>query len=256
MSRALLFCCGLLLTLVAGIILGFSAFWYTLEEAHVSETLTRIAGVALIVEGALAAFGAAWCFGRAVSPLTYAPAVSGSAPAAVGGGPVLPICGLLFLLAAFGPLERSQRASRDYEATKEREFRQTMVGVYHDWDVTRSRQLIPIGRTFGVLWLVIGGALLATPLVLKPRVWQLRRRLNGVGRMIAAGGLLLSVMGILAWLVNELANGLGAIGGGRGAHSHDLSVVGYLGLIAGALVAVAGSIIAAAGRSEAEKVRS
>jgi hypothetical protein len=39
---------------------------------------------------------------------------------------------------------------------------------------------------------------------------------------------------------------------GRGAHSnHELSVVGYLGIIAGVIVAVAGSIAAAAGKSEA-----
>jgi hypothetical protein len=238
MRRVLLFCRGLFLALVAEVILWNGPHWYTNEEDKVPTTLTQIAAVALVVQGAIVAIVAALCLGRALVPLILAPAVSSSAPAAVGGGPVLPLCGLLFLLAALGPLQRSQRAAKDYA------FDQTMPGQFQDWAVELNRRLVPVGRTFAVLWFGIGGALLATPLLLKPRVWQLRRRLNPVGRKFAIRGLLLSVMGIFVWLVSTFGNAIGGLAGG-GHASHELSVVGYLGIIAGAIVAVAGSIAAA-----------
>lgn len=93
-------------------------------------------------------------------------------------------------------------------------------------------------RTFDVLWLAVGGALLASPLILKRRVWQLGWRINGVGCGIAAAGFVLSGMGAFVWFVNGLLM--------EGANK-DLSFAGYIGLLAGTLVAVLGSVIAAAG---------
>jgi hypothetical protein len=164
-----------------------------------------------------------------------------------GGGPVLPLCGLIFLLAAVGPFQESRRASADYA------FAQTKPGMFQDWAVELDRQLVPVGRTFSVLWCGIGGALLATPLFLTSRVWQVRRRLNRFGRNYAIGGLLLSAVGALVWLLGALANAVGSIGGGRDS-SHSLSAVGYLGIIAGAIVALGGSIVAAIVKPEAGNV--
>ncbi len=75
---------------------------------------------------------------------------------------------------------------------------QSKPGQFQDGAVDLDRRLIAVGRTFAVLWFGIGGALLAAPLFLKPHVWQLRRRLNRVGRKYAIGGLLLSAIGTLA----------------------------------------------------------
>ncbi len=112
MRRVAQFCCGLFLALVAEVILWNGPQWYTNGEDKVPTTLTQIAGVAVVVQGAIAALVAALYLGRALIPLTLSPVVSGSAPAPVGGGPVLPMCGLLFVLAGVGPLERSRRGER------------------------------------------------------------------------------------------------------------------------------------------------
>jgi hypothetical protein len=247
MKRILLICYAVFFALVAEVILWNGPRWYTNEKDKVPSTLTQIAGLALVVQGAIVALAAALCLGRALVPLTLSPEVSGSAPVAVGGGPVLPLCGLLFLLAGVGPLQESRRAAKDYE------YAQSKPGQFQDWAVELDRRLVPVGRTFAVLWFGIGGVLLAKPLFLKPRVCQLRRRLNRVGRKYAVGGLLLSVSGILALLAGTLGNAIAGIGRG-GNPSHELSVVGYLGFIAGAIVAVPGSIAAVARKSETRKV--
>src|SRR3954471_13494750 len=93
MKRLLPICCGLLFAFVAEVILWNGPHWYTNEEDKVPITLTQIAGVALVVQGAILALAAALCLARALVPLTRSPAVSGAAQAAVGGGPVLPLCG-------------------------------------------------------------------------------------------------------------------------------------------------------------------
>src|SRR3954470_12477120 len=110
MRRLLLLCGGLILTLVAGVALSASPQWYTNEENRIPTTLTKFAGVAISVDGAVLAVIAALCLGRAFVPLRSAPSVpassvpassvpassvSGSAPTPTtsGGGPVLPICG-------------------------------------------------------------------------------------------------------------------------------------------------------------------
>src|SRR5437588_525153 len=105
MRRGLLFSAGILLGLVAEAILWNGPNLYAYEDAWFSAEFARIGGrLGVIVQGVVAALGAALCLGRAFVPLTSAPAqsgttVSGPAPATVGGGPVLPICGILFLLA-------------------------------------------------------------------------------------------------------------------------------------------------------------
>ena len=139
MRRVLLSCCGLFLGLVAGVILWNSPLWYINDDDPVPIALTRTAGLALIVQGAVAALAAAVCLGRALAPLTLAPAASGRAPAAVGGGPVLPICGLLFLLAAFGPLGQYQRESKEYAVEQSRPHHARLPsGRAH-----RHRQILP-----------------------------------------------------------------------------------------------------------------
>ena len=95
-------------------------------------------------------------------------------------------------------------------------------------------------RAFGVLWLVVGGALLATPSFLRPRVWQLGWRMNGVGCAIAVGGFLLSGMGACVCLANGLAL--------EGA-SKELNFAGSLGVLAGAAAAVVGSIVTVLGKA-------
>jgi hypothetical protein len=94
--------------------------------------------------------------------------------------------------------------------------------------------------TIGILWVVLGGALVGTPLFLKPRVWQLGWRMNGVGWGIAIAGFLLSGLGALVCIANGLAM--------EGA-SKDVYYAGYLGVLAGAVVAVVGSIVAVLGKA-------
>ncbi len=241
MRRVLLFCVGILLGLAAGTILWIAPALYTLEDGWHSAAFTRMVGLGIIVEGALAALGAALCLGRAVVPLTSArtrsgTAVPGPAPAAGGGGPVLPLCGILFLLAAVGPLGQAHHDSETLEVMD------SMPGQFGGDLVDDFRRHERTERTFGVLWLVVGGALLATPLLLKPRVWQLRRQMSGVGCGIVVGGFLLSGMGGFVCYANAMAM--------EGA-SKDLCFAGYLGVLAGAIIAVVGSVMAAAGRSKA-----
>jgi hypothetical protein len=240
MRRVLLFCVGVLLGLAAGTILWIAPELYTLEDGWHSPALTRMVGLGILVEGALAALGAALCLGRAVVPLTSArtpsgTALPGPAPAAGGGGPVLPLCGLLFLLAAVGPYGQASKDSQTLAVME------SMPGQFGGDLVADFRRHQWTEWTFAVLWLVVGGALLASPLVLKPRVWQVGRRIRGVGCGIAVGGFLLSGMGGLVCFANAMAM--------EGA-SKDLCFAGYLGVLAGAIIAVGGSVLAAAGESK------
>ena len=240
MRRALLFCGGILLGLAAGTILWIAPDLYALEDGWHSAAFTRMVGLGILVEGALTALGAALCLGRAVVPLTSArtrsgTAVPGPAPAAGGGGPVLPLCGILFLLAAVGPYWQARHDSETLEVMD------SMPGQVGGDIVDYFRRQEWTEWTFAVLWLVVGGAFLATPLFLKPRIWQLDRRMSGVGCGIAVGGFLLSGMGGFVCFANALAM--------EGA-SKDLCFAGYLGVLAGAIIAVVGSVIAAAGRSK------
>jgi hypothetical protein len=205
---------------------------YAFADSWHSVAFTRTVDVGVIAEGALLAFAAALCLGRALRPLTPAP---GPAAAAVGGGPVLPVCGVLFLLAAVGPFEQARFDAEMLEVMD------SMPGHWGADLVEADRRHERTEGTFGVLWLVVGGALLGTPLFLKPRVWQLGWRTNGVGWAIAAGGFLLSGLGACVCLANGLAL--------EGA-SAELSFVGYLGVLAGAAAAVVGSIVAVLGKAK------
>jgi hypothetical protein len=236
MRRALLLCGGTLLGLAAWAVLSNAPELYLFTDSWHSAALTRVVGLGVIAEGALAAFWAALCLGRAVAPLSPGPtrggtAAPGPAPAAAGGGPVLPLCGTLFLLAAAGPFGQ---ARREQEAL---EVMDSMPGRWGGELVEDHRLHERAGRAFGVLWLAAGGWLLATPLFLKRRVWQLGWRMSGVGCGIAAGGVLLSGMGAFVCYANGLAM--------EGA-SKELALAGYIGLLAGAVIAVCGSVIAAA----------
>jgi hypothetical protein len=240
MRRALLCCAGIVLGLAAGVILWNGPDLYALADSWHSAEFTRMVGVGIMVEGALAALGAALCLGRAIAPLTSAPTLSGTdvrgpAATASGGGPVLPLCGILFLLAAVGPFGQARDDSEKLEVMD------SMPGKWGADLVEDFRRHERTERTFGVLWLVVGGALLGTPLFLKPRAWRLGRRISGVGCGIALGGLLLSGMGVLVWYANGLLME-GAV--------KAFSLVGQLGVLAGAIVAVVGSIIAVLGKGK------
>jgi hypothetical protein len=143
---------------------------------------------------------------------------------------------MLFLLAAVGPYGQASKDSHMLEVMD------SMPGQFGGDLVDDFRRHKWTEWTFAVLWLVVGGALLATPLLLKPRVWQLGRRMSGVGCGIAVCGFLLSGMGGFVCVANAMAM--------EGA-SKDLCFAGYLGVLAGAIIAVVGSAIAAAGRSKA-----
>jgi hypothetical protein len=239
MRRVLLFCGGAFLAMVAGTILWNASDVYLFTDGWHSAAFRRMVGLGIIVEGVLTAFGAALCLGRAAVPLTLAPTQSriadpGPAPATTGGGPVLPLCGILFMLAAVGPFGQARFDSQMLEVMD------SMPGQWGADLVDADRRHERTEWTFAVLWLAIGGALLATPLFLKQPVWQLGWRMNGVGCGIAAGGLLLSGVGAFVCFANGLLM--------EGA-KEEFAYAGYLGVLAGAIVAVIGSIMAAAGRS-------
>ena len=243
MRRVLLFCSGILLAVLAEAILGNSHALYGLDEAWFSPEFTRIVGLAVIVQGVVAALGAGLCLGRAFRPLTSAPTpseatLSGPAPANLGGGPVLPICGILFLLATVQPYSIAQQESSTVEVMASLP---PGNGGYSDEIVDYHRRRIRTAQTFAVLWLVVGGALLGTPLFLKPRIWHMGWPMNGAGCGIALGGFLLSGMGVLVWFANGLAM--------EGAKK-EVSLVGNLGVLAGGIVAVVGSILAVGGKSK------
>jgi hypothetical protein len=143
---------------------------------------------------------------------------------------------LLFLLAAVGTFGQARHDSETLEVMD------SMPGQFGGDLVNDFRRHQWTELCFGVLWLVGGGALLATPLLLKPRVWQLGWRMNGVGSGIAVAGFLLSGMGAFVCFANALAM--------EGA-SKDVSFAGYLGVLAGAIIALIGSVMAVAGRSNA-----
>ena len=70
MRRVLLSCVGIVLGLAAETILWNGPDLYAFADSWHSAAFTRTVGVGIIVEGALAALGAALCLGRAVVPLT------------------------------------------------------------------------------------------------------------------------------------------------------------------------------------------
>jgi hypothetical protein len=235
MKRGLLCCGGIVLGLAAVTILWNGPGLYLFAN---SWQYPGIVGVGVIVEGALLALGAALCLGRALIPLSPAPTQSnhagpGSAEAAAGGGPVLPICGILFLLAAAGPFGQARFDSQ---------LLQVMESIPDKGGgdlVEANRRRERTERTISVLWLIVGGALLGTPLFLKARVWQLGWRISGVGCGIALGGLLLSVLGVSVWY----AGGFFRKGG-----VEEVSLGGQLAVLAGAIVATVGAIIAVRGK--------
>jgi hypothetical protein len=151
--------------------------------------------------------------------------------AAGGGGPVLPICGFLFLLAALGPFGHA------WNAAQQREVMEGVPGQFGSEIVEEFRKQ-QWGGLIGILWLVIGTALVATPFYLEPRLWHLGWRINGSGWAIAAGGLCLSCLGALVIFGNAMAM--------EGA-SKDVNTVANLAVLAGAVVAALGSFIAVRG---------
>jgi hypothetical protein len=242
MGRVLLLGVGLVLGLVAEIILWNGPNLCSFMDGWHFPAFTRMVGVGVIAEGCLCALGAALCLGRAFVSLIAVPTRSGTAlpaptVAAVGGGPVLAVCGTLFLLAALGTFWQAQKSSHMLELID------SMPGEfqYGTEVVDDFRRQAWTEWTLCILWLVVGGALLGSPLFLKPGVWRLGWPINGLGCGIAVGGFLLSGIGAFVCLVNARA--------GEGA-SEELNFGAQLGILAGAIVAVFGSIVAVRGWSQ------
>jgi hypothetical protein len=241
MRRALLLVLGLLLALAAEAILWNAAGLYDHDDPWLSADFTRIVGLDLVIQGVLAALWAAVCVGRAVAPWRVAPFAgeptsttpTDSAWTVSGGGPVVPVLGLLFLLAAICPFQQAQRYAERLEVMDD------MPGQFGKDLVESVRTSERTERTFGVLWLVVGGVLLASPLFLKRRAWQLGWRVRAVGCAVVSGGALLSGLGAFVWFANGLAM--------EGA-SRELSLAGHVGMIAGTVVAVVGSVAAVIGK--------
>jgi hypothetical protein len=247
MRRGLLLCGGIILAWVAASILTSSPDLFADGKTWFPPDYSRIIGLSMIVQGPIVALGAALCLGRAFIPLKLVPARSGTTasepgPATTGGGPVLPICGMFFLFAviglfvgarvAAGQIERLEGVSRqmsDEPVDPHRQSRDELVDLYR-W---RER----VGWTFGVLWLVVGGMLLGTPLFLKPRAWRFAWRINGAGGVAAIGGLFLSGVGLFVWRTNGMFL--------RGAYQF-YNLVGLLGVLVGTIVTVSGGIMAVA----------
>jgi hypothetical protein len=217
MRSAFLFCSGILFALVAIAILSHGPNLYSHEDSWLAAAFTRVVGLGLVVQGAAVGLAAAVGLGRAF------------ARDSVGGGPVLPICGLLFLFAAPGPLGQAQHDRETLEVME------SMPGSYSDEIVDDVRRSAQTELTFGALWLVVGAALLGTPFFLKASVWQLSRRLNLGGCGIAIAGFMISALGILVWFGNAMAM--------EGARA-EVSLAGHLGVLAGSIVVVVGSISA------------
>jgi hypothetical protein len=241
MRRAWLYCTGIMVGLAAWAILQYAPDLALFEDGWHSAKFTRMVGAATCVQGFFAALVAAFCLGRAVTPLTPAAPrgtpVPGADGSASGGGPVLPICGILFVLAAIGRLGQA----RFYREILEVEEGLPAGARYSDEIVDAHRRQERTGWAFGVLWVVVGGALLGTPLFLKPRVWHLGWRTNGVGWGIAVGGFLLSGLGALVCLANGMML--------EGARA-EVAYFGYLGVLAGAIAAVVGSGVAVLGKAK------
>jgi hypothetical protein len=235
MKRVLLFCGGLLLALVAETILWHSADLFTFEDGWLKE-LTWIADLGLIAQGAVAAAGAALCFARAFVPINPAAQNRANLPgpvvAAVWQRPLLPICGILFLLAA---VRAFYAANNDFDTLHVMEsFGGYGASLIEDWRLHGWAAL-----AFCIGYSILGGALLVAPMLLRSRGWQLGQRINGVGCGMALGGLLLSGMSVFVWFANGLA---------MEGRSEGLSAVCCFGILGGTALAVVGSIVAVFGR--------
>jgi hypothetical protein len=236
MRRALLFFLGTMLGLAAETLLWNGPNLVSMEDGWHAPAFTRVVGVGVIVEGVAVALGAAVCLGRAIGPLSSAAMQGGTdSPIVVGGGPVLPVCGMLFLLAAFGTFGQALKTSQTLGVMD------SMPGNFGPDLVADFRGQAWATWSLCILWLVGGAALGMTPLILKPQAWRLGWPMSGLGCAIAAAGLVLSGLGALVCFGNALAM--------EGA-SQDVSLVGQIGVLAGAVIAVMGSVVTVLGRSK------
>jgi hypothetical protein len=229
MKRILLFFSGLLLGLAAEAVLWSAPELYSSVDSWHSVAVTQTVGVAVIVEGALLALWAAACLARALYPLKTADR----------GGPVLPLCGVLILIAGFGPWGQSGIEREQLEVMD------SMPGKWGAELVQDFRRHERTARAFAVVWFVTGAALMDTPLYLSRRVWRLGWRISGVGCGIMVGGFCISSVGALVCLMNVMLM--------EGANK-DFAAAGYMALLAGAVVAVAGSLVALAAKAGAAPV--
>jgi hypothetical protein len=233
MKRALLCCGGILLGLVADALLwaGYIplswAFW-------TGEWMPILVGLGLIVQGTVAAAGAALCLTWAFVPPHPAPAQNGISlssglTTAVRRRPLLPIfCGILFFL---GAVELFWQAIDCYEDM--RRFLDARSSVAFEEFRVRGQ----LALALGVLYSVLGGALLVAPLLLKPRGWPLGEGINGAGCGMAAIGLALTSVLIPVYFLYSMSHLFGR---------DDFWPVFSFGVLGGTVLAVVGSILAIA----------
>ncbi len=239
MRRGFLFLLGVVLAPLAVALLSNAVDLFSFTDGWHSEALTRMVGVAIIGEGALLAFWAAVCFGRAFDPLVRPRSnIEVFDPqqlhAVTGGGLILPLCGILFLLAAVAPFSQAHQDAEHLEVVAD------LPGHFGDQLVEDTRAHERAGWFFGSLWLLFGVILLATPLLLPPRIWKLGWRIRGWGCGAVVVGIVLSALSALVWLGNGMAM--------EGA-SKDLAVASYVGLLAGSADALVGTVVALASRA-------
>jgi hypothetical protein len=96
-----------------------------------------------------------------------------------------------------------------------------------------------VALALGILYSVVGGALLVAPLLLKPSGWQLGEGINGAGCAIAAVGLALTSVLVPVYIIYSLNHLF---------QRDDLWPVFSFGVLGGTVLAVVGSILAVVGR--------
>jgi hypothetical protein len=215
--RFLLFSAGLFFGLVAEALLWGGPRWYTSDG--------RIAGLGFIALGAGFVAWAACCLSRAFVALCPPSAqnkipLSGPASSTVRGRSGLLICAMLFFL---GALSAFGQAWNDWHLGQ-------IIGLSEDIAEDALQAL-----AFAVLYVVVGGALLAAPIFLKPGRWQLDWRMKWPGWGIAMLSLLLCGMSLLIWFGNRM--------GGEG-RSEALNLWSSLGIFGGGVLAAIGSVMA------------
>ncbi|MGA2259198.1 MAG: hypothetical protein ABSG53_31380, partial [Thermoguttaceae bacterium] len=186
MRRSLLFGAGLFFGLLAEALLWEGPRWYTSDG--------RVAGLGFIALGAGFVVWAACCLSRAFVALCPPSAqnktpLSGQASATVRGRSGLLICAMLFFL---GAVNAFAQAWNDWHLAQ-------IIGLSEDL-AEDARQAL----TFAVLYVYVGGVLLAAPIFLKPGRWQLDWRMKWPGCGIAILGLLLCGVSLLIWFGNRM----------------------------------------------------
>ncbi len=234
LKRLLLFCAGIVLGYVALCLSVGGPTLFTEEKTWLPGYSVQIISLNLTVQGVVVSLVASLCIGRALIPLKIVQESTGTSGSATesttrGGGPVLPICATLFLLSAFLCFMIAQESAAHAERYSKKEHNQMEVLT---------------AQTIGVIWLIVGGMLLFSPLLLKRHFWQLGWPIDVTGGVIAISGVALSGISLFAWTYHG-----NLIKGSDGF----FSLLSLLGFLAGTIVTVLGGIKTVAGRTSSSQ---